>query len=146
MWPGAPSIGLVLEVSGTSNSCLVTCDKILWQNGAQPASRERWAVGSTHTNTTVTSCSSASPPVQQAGDQGLEGPWRASAEATSRKMELGALRWATRLLTQAQRVLPSSGLDGFHSEVTTFTDLRGSLKTHHIVGYWGYFQQGGNCL
>lgn len=103
-------------------------------------------MGSTHTNTTVTSCSSASPPGQQAGDQGLEGPWRASAEATSRKMELGALRWVTRLLTQAQRVLPSSGLDGFHSEITTFTDLRSSLKTHHIVGYWGYFQQGGNSL
>lgn len=34
---------------------------------------------------TQTQRQQASPPVQEAGDQGLQGPWRASAEATSRK-------------------------------------------------------------
>lgn len=63
-------------------------------------------------------------------------------------MELGALCRVTCLLTQAQHLPPSSGLHGFHSEITIFTDrrLRGSLKNHCIVGYWGYFQEGGDTL
>lgn len=69
-------------------------------------------------------------------------------QPAGRKMELGALCRVTCLLTQAQHLPPSSGLHGFHSEITIFTDrrLRGSLKNHCIVGYWGYFQQGGDTL
>lgn len=37
------------------------------------------------------------------------------------------------------RLPPSSGLDRFHS-------MRCSLRNHHVVGYWGYLQQGENTL